>query len=251
MATKTARVRKPTKKESRAGKRAKRGRVTQIKLRHAIRKEGDTWSPVFPAPAARSAPTLPVGADETLRTTFLARSKTLLEQMAAKAPAHALAAALRASSNVGGLATLLTTMIGDALRVESIDPLAKAIARGAAAKETLLADAGGVFGVGQVAKLLGITRQAVEKRRRSNNLLAVPSGTGDHLYPTIQFTTDGVVPGLRKVLRAFPGEVGTWTRLDVLLGQPDQLNRRLIDAVREGKIDDAVRVATSYGEHGA
>jgi hypothetical protein len=171
--------------------------------------------------------------------------------MAAKAPTHALAAALGASSNVGGLATLLTTMIGDALRVESIDPLAKAIARGAAAKEALLADAGGAFGVGEVAKLLGITRQAVEKRRRSNSLLAVPSGTGDYLYPTIQFTADGVVPGLREVLRAFPSEVGPWTRLDVLLGRPDRLDHRLIDAVRQGQIDNAVRVAASYGEHSA
>ena len=191
------------------------------------------------------------GNEDALRRAFLIRSKTLLDDVAAKASPQALATALAAGSSVGGLAILLNEMIGGAIQVGSVDPLAKAVARGAARKEALLAEAGGSLGVTDVASLLGISRQAVEKRRKSHGLLAVPSGTGDYRYPIIQFSDDGVLPGLSDVLRAFPDDVSPWTRLDMLLSRPDRLSTRLIDAVRAGRIEDAVRVAATYAEHGA
>ena len=56
----------------------------------------------------------------------------------------------------------------------------------------------------QVARLLGVTRQALAKRRQTGSLLGVP-GDGTTWYPTWQFDTDegGVRPEVRDVLGAF------------------------------------------------
>jgi hypothetical protein len=129
------------------------------------------------------------------------------------------------------------------------DPLAAARARGAAAKVDLLERAGGGLTVGRVADWLEITPAAVHARRQRGTLLAVPRANGEHLYPAFQFTGDGTLAGLGRVLQSFQVE-GPWTKLSVLLSPADALDGRTpLDALRDGDIEGAVQAVSTYGEH--
>jgi hypothetical protein len=102
-----------------------------------------------------------------------------------------------------------------------IDLLAPLIARGAQQKTQLLRQAGGTRSTGEVSKILGISREALQKRRCDGQLLAVPHG--DHyLYPACQFLGDRVVPGLDEVLQDI-GLDRPWAALAFLMTPDDQL----------------------------
>jgi len=79
-------------------------------------------------------------------------------------------------------------------------PYLDALERGREARKELLAAEGGVMSSSAVAEHLGISRQAVDKRRRSGRLLAVTAGKRGYVYPAWQFTEDGVLPGFEEVL---------------------------------------------------
>jgi hypothetical protein len=105
----------------------------------------------------------------------------------------------------------------------------------------------------EVGGLLGgISRQAVDKRRRAGKLLALPAGERSWRYPVWQLEAEGgVLPGLEEVLRNF-GVEDPWTRAAFLLGGNDRLSgKRPLDALREGLVEDVARAARSVGEHGA
>ncbi|MGH7586421.1 MAG: DNA-binding protein [Gemmatimonadales bacterium] len=174
------------------------------------------------------------------------RSARVLEDLAAKAPADVLEAALVAPDPVGGVAAVLSKLAAARSTID-VDPLLDAIARGAEVKSALLTQAGGTWTAGQVAESLGISRQAVDKRRTRGALLAVPSGAGDHRYPRCQFTERGVIPHLEQVLRAFRVR-DPWTQLSTLLGPSDTLGRSVLDALRKGDVDGAVAAVRSIGD---
>jgi hypothetical protein len=102
-----------------------------------------------------------------------------------------------------------------------------------------------------VASALGITRQAVDKRRVRRALLAVPSGSGEHVYPACQFSADGVIPGLEDVLRAF--RVGSpWTQLSVILEPSPALSgKTIVEALKAGAVEKAIALAESFGDQAA
>ncbi|HEU0051617.1 MAG TPA: hypothetical protein VFQ39_00525, partial [Longimicrobium sp.] len=137
-----------------------------------------------------------------LRSTFLRRAEDLIRRLSENAPESVLEKALAAPSDFGGIARLLSDTAAVGVDLSSVDPLAESIARGAAAKEELLREAGGAWSSAEVGKLLGITRQAVDKRRRNGRLLAVRNAHGDHVYPIRQFADGAVVPGLDRFLSA-------------------------------------------------
>lgn len=185
-----------------------------------------------------------------LRAVFRRRTNALIERLAQYASDEVIAAALQAPTDLGGLARLLSDTASFGMELDRIDPFAEAIARGAEAKQELLAAAGGGWGSPRVAAHLGITRQAVDKRRRAGRLLALQSGRGDWLYPVCQFTDDGVLPGIDRYLAAFPAS-GGWTRLDVLLAPAEEIgDRSPLEALRQGNVEAAVRVASMFGEQG-
>jgi hypothetical protein len=109
-----------------------------------------------------------------------------------------------------------------------------------------------LLGVQQVAELLGITRQAVDKRRREGKLIAVPIGS-DFRYPVAQFTDGEVVSGLRDVLAAV-GLQGPWGTLDFLITPDVELEgetplgwlKRHPD-----QLEPVLRLARGQGDHGA
>src|ERR1035438_7537868 len=155
-------------------------------------------------------------ARQALAQAFLQRSVKMLERVSSSASSEALKSALSSPTDFGGVASLLSDLAPLGVDLSAVDPFLEAMARGAAIKRELLTGGGGGLTSSQVASALGITRQAVDKRRSRRALLAVPNGSGEYVYPACQFTSDGVINGLEEVLRAFQMQ-SPWTQLSVLL----------------------------------
>ena len=186
-----------------------------------------------------------------LAQAFLRRSVRMLERVSSSASPEALKSALSSPTDVGGVATLLSDLAPLGVDLSELDPFVEAMARGAAIKQELLTRGGAGLTSSQVSGTLGITRQAVDKRRRRRALLAVPNGSGEYVYPACQFTSDGVIPGLEDVLRAFQIK-SPWTQLSALLASAPALEgKSIIEALKSGAIERAVAVAASLGEQAA
>jgi Protein of unknown function (DUF2384) len=162
-------------------------------------------------------------APEPLREAFLRRSFDAVSRIAAQADLKTLADALAAPTGVGALAHVLANSAAIGTSVVDLDPLAPLVARNAEHRQETLTAAGGALSSTDIARQLGITRQAVEKRRRANTLLAVRLG-GDWRYPRCQFdnATGEVIAGLPKLLAAFP-KSNSWVVLDFLLAPDNTL----------------------------
>jgi hypothetical protein len=186
-----------------------------------------------------------------LATTFLKRSVKMLERVSSVASSETLKAALSSATDVGGVASLLSDLAPLGIDLSAVDPFVEAMSRGATVKRELLEGAGGGLTSSQVAAALGITRQAVDKRRSRGALLAVPNGSGEYLYPRCQFMPDGVVPGLEEVLQAFAIR-NPWTQLSVLLAPaPALAGKTILEALKSGRVEKAIGVAASFGEQAA
>lgn len=198
-----------------------------------------------PLPAHRAAPS--AASRALLAHAFMQRYSSLLKRLGEIAPDGAIADALAADDEVGGLATLLAQVGPVTPRAE--DPLAQARARGAQAKVELLRRAGGGLRLGQAAQRLGVSAQAVHARRKRGTLLAVPQANGEWLYPACQFGPDGALPGLGLVLQAF-GVRSPWTQLAVLLAPAAALGGRTpLQALQSGQAAQAAQAVSTYGEH--
>jgi hypothetical protein len=103
-----------------------------------------------------------------------------------------------------------------------------------------------------VAKLLGISRQAVDKRRRAGKLIGVSLGKRGYAYPIWQFGGGhGTLHGLEDVLEAM-SEFGPWTQYAFMIGGNYRLNGETpLACLRRGEVEPVVRAASAYGEHGA
>jgi hypothetical protein len=199
----------------------------------------------------RTTHSTPDSARQALAQAFLARSVKMLERVSSSASSEALKSALSSPTDVGGVATLLSDLAPLGVDLSAVDPFLEAMARGAAIKRDLLTGAGGGLTSSQVASALGITRQAVDKRRGRRALLAVPNGSGEYVYPACQFTSDGVIGGLEEVLRAF--EIRSpWTQLSVLLASAPALGgKTILQALKSGEIERAIAIVRSFGEQAA
>jgi len=118
---------------------------------------------------------------------------------------------------------------------------ARALLQGVKIAEADLKEAGGAFTQAEVQKLLNdVSRQALERRVKDGSLLAVPGPSNRRRYPAIQFTSEGVVPGLKKVLEVLP-TCNPWTILNFLVRSDSRLGgRKPIDvAARNRNVADA------------
>jgi hypothetical protein len=160
-------------------------------------------------------------APDPIREAFRRRAIGAVERMAREASPEALTEALAAPTDSGSVARLLADDAAGAA-LKHLDPLAGAIARGAEARARLAEAAGGLLAADTVGRLLGITRQAVDKRRGAGRLLALRI-RGDWHYPAAQFSGDGeVLDGIAEVIAAMP-EASPWSVLDFLLAADDTL----------------------------
>jgi hypothetical protein len=112
--------------------------------------------------------------------------------------------------------------------------------------------AGGAFEIGEVRSLLnGVSRQSVDKKVKSGELLAVPGPSGHRRFPTVQFNTDRtLVPGLKNVQQAL-GFSSPWAVLNFLVNENERLGgKRPIDLLRQGLVDPVVASANTVGVQG-
>lgn len=140
----------------------------------------------------------------------------------------------------------------DALRVlQAVDPLASAHLRGLEAKHRLVEQGGGALTAQKAAEALGLSRQAVDKRRLRGALLALSLGRRGYLYPAWQFTSSGTLNGLEDVLSAL-AEHDPWMQAAFFLNRNSRLeNKTPLEMLRRGRPDEAVAAARLYGQHGA
>jgi hypothetical protein len=101
--------------------------------------------------------------------------------------------------------------------------------------------AGGTLSADEVGQILGITRQAVYKRRRAGTLLAVREGSAWR-YPACQFADGEVMAGIPEVVRGF-SSASPWVKLDFLL-TPDTVlvGRTPLEALKAGDRDEVLRL---------
>jgi hypothetical protein len=115
----------------------------------------------------------------------------------------------------------------------------------------MLKKAEGVLSSGKVAELLKLSRQAVDKRRAADQLLALTQGRRGYSYPSFQFEDGKTLDGLEEVLRNLSA-LDPWMQLRFFTSPHERLgNKTPIEALRSGRVNDVVRAASGYGEQGA
>ncbi|SFL23070.1 hypothetical protein SAMN04488498_1688 [Mesorhizobium albiziae] len=198
---------------------------------------------------ARTAPNTSVIRSDSLQAVFLRRATSALERIAATASPKILSDALAAPTDAGSLARLLSRSDVIGAAVIELDPLVPALARNVEHRKLLIERAGGTLSAEDAGRLLGISRQAVDKRRRAGSLLAVREGS-DWRYPACQFDETDVVAGIPEVVRAYTS-AGPWMALDFLLAPDSVLGGRTpFEALRAGDRDSVLRILRSEATDG-
>jgi len=201
----------------------------------------ETWQAVARVLTAATSP---------MRTVFVTRALNAVARLSAEAGEESLVAASASQNDYPVLVRALEDARPLAVMREE-DPLAPARLRGITARQKLLDAAGGTLSADEVGKLLGITRQAVDKRRRSGKLLALELARRGYAYTAFQFTEDRTLSGLEQVLERLRDH-DSWMQLAFFVSRNLHLgNETPIAHIRRGRIEDVLAAAEMYGEHGA
>lgn len=147
--------------------------------------------------------------------------------------------ALAAPSGFDSMSRLLDSLLQEHPEVVIGDPDVSPHLRLMKARRDLLERAGGTYDTAEAAELLGISPEGVRKRIQRGALLAYKSPAGEYRLPRAQFSAEGVVPGLEKVLEAMHVE-SPWMRIQLFLDDDVQA------ALADERIEDAVRAVASY-----
>lgn len=187
--------------------------------------------------------------DSAGREAFVARVLYALARVAETVDEDALTRAAGAPSDFDALLQALENPTA----LSALDsPLAAARLRGLRYRRHLITAEGGVISAAQVAELLGVSRQAVDKRRRAGRLLAISTGRRGFAYPAWQFDTKhGVLPGVELIFATLD-EHDPWMRLSFMLNPQSGLGERTpLQTLRDGDLAAVERAAQHFGEHGA
>ncbi len=131
------------------------------------------------------------------------------------------------------------------------DPILEAKLRGLQIRREMLEKSGGTLTSEGVAKVLQVSRQAVDKRRAANQLLALTQGRRGYSYPSFQFEDGKTIVGLDQVLAKLSA-LDPWMQLGFFTTPHERLSGETpLNSLRKGKVEDVVRVANGYGEQGA
>jgi hypothetical protein len=187
---------------------------------------------------------------QRVQAAYVARALVALRQLVETADRDALIDATGAPSDYGVLIDALAQpeVIE---RLRQADPLAPARLRGLRAKERLLSAEGGTLSAGEVSQILGITRQAVDLRRKRGKLIGLLLGRHSYAYPAWQFEPDGVLPGLEQILSEL-ARFDPWMQVAFMLGANDLLGGETpLAELRRGNVEPVVAAARLFGEHTA
>ena len=182
---------------------------------------------------------------KAMRDAFRERAGHAIDQIAKSASIEVLADALAASTDFGAVVRALRDPAAFPATVP-LDPLTDALARGVAEREQLAGKAQGLLSAEEAGRILGgISRQAVDKRRRAGQLLGVKLAN-DWRYPALQFGAAGeVAQGLADVLQVL-ADLSPWATLDFLLAEDDALGGLSpLEALRQDghRTEDVLRIA--------
>lgn len=124
--------------------------------------------------------------------------------------------------------------------------------RGALSRKQLLEAEGGTLSAEEMGELLGMSRQAVDKRRRAGRLFAVEVGPRGLRYPAWQVHDGDVLAGLEEVLTALTVEAPL-DRVAFFLTPSAALGgRRPLDLLRRrARLGEVVAAAQAAGGAGA
>jgi hypothetical protein len=187
-------------------------------------------------------------AAEGVRGVVLTRSLEAIIKCVEAADSQKLQEIASSPTNYEVLLRQLTGCL-DVLRGE--DSLADARLRGLKMKEDLLKRAGGAMNADQVGKLLNLTRQAVDKRRKARKLVAIEFGKRGYLYPGFQFD-EPVIDLVEQILDRIDSRIEDWSLLAFFLNGNAYLNGASpVEAMRQGKEEEVLRAAQAYGSQGA
>lgn len=148
-----------------------------------------------------------------------------------------------ASNDYELLLSILQTPEAIAL-LSASDPLATAKLKGLEIKQQLVSAQGGCISSEQAGRHLGISRQAVDKRRRNGKLVGLSRGKGSYLYPVWQFASSGTtLPGLETVLEQL-SSFDPWMQAAFFLNPNSRLNHQTpLEMLRLGEIEAVVESA--------
>ena len=156
-----------------------------------------------------------------IQDAFIRRTAHAIERLAVQADEATLVEAMAAPTDFGTLARVLIDYGAIGSAVADIDPEAVDLATEIEHRTDVVRQAGGTLSADEVGRLLNISRQAVDKRRRNKTLLALRQG-GDWLYPRAQFHEYEAIPGLADVIRGL-ADSGPWVTLEFLITEDDAL----------------------------
>lgn len=156
-----------------------------------------------------------------LQEAFVRRSAAAIERIARMADEATLVDAVAAPTDYGALARAMADFGPASGAVSELDPAAVDLAAEIAHRTELERRAGGTLSAEVAGRLLGISRQAVNKRRKAGTLLATRQG-GNWAYPRAQFQDKEAIPGLATVIDGF-AESGPWVTLEFLVTEDDAL----------------------------
>jgi len=127
------------------------------------------------------------------------------------------------------------------------DPLAVAKLRGLEIKKQLIEAQGGCIGSSEAGKLLSISRQAVDKRRRVGKLIAIAMGKGNYIYPVWQFSEMGTtIKGLEDVLNELH-KLDPWMQIAWMLDPNIRLEKQTpLEQLRKGNIEKVIKSARAF-----
>lgn len=127
------------------------------------------------------------------------------------------------------------------------DPLAPARLRGLRAKKQLLDAEGGAMCGRELAEAIGITRQAVDKRRLNGKLIGLNLGKRGYAYPVWQLGLDGLDTVLAELRQFDP-----WTQALFMLSTNSWLEGETpLAMLRRGQLGEVLAAANHFGEQTA
>jgi len=191
---------------------------------------------------AAAVQALTVAATEREKAPFVTRAMHALADTATVSSRDALLAAAGARSDT---LTLLRGLATPEMLARD-HPLLATYAAGIEAQHWLLEAEGGTGSGEQIGRLLQLTRQAIDKRRKSNKLIALPLGRRGYAYPLWQVQQGTVLPGLEAVLAEL-AEFDSWTQAGFLLNPNTWLDGSSpLGELRRGNTERVQFAAAAY-----
>ena len=114
---------------------------------------------------------------------------------------------------------------------------------------------GGTYKAGEVAKLLGVTRQTVNNQRIKGTLLSLKEGN-DYIFPAFQFNDDSKLEGFENILKELV-KIGPVTKCTFFLNKIDIAGYEispleLLKSMPDSKIiNELKQKAALFGVHSA